>query len=492
MERCQGRNTLLDFAGYQVNAALGREGGVLEQTAGIIGLAPAAFAFLGGHLLEAFRNTPDPLELSEIGSSSQSPSFSPNRTLKATRRVSGNTSKSLLPQEKKVKEVSSAALNQENLQELLNEINSNNLQLKMAIRAMYSVLAAQKNTPSTKEEFKCEGVACRIGLNPEKHQVVHLVNNGLPGFAASTPAEPQDSQPMQMKPTVIGKGSYKTHELRLKKIREEIVPFAFTKITAANLVQNPEIYKGLVLQQALDHPNIAQISLYFKNQDLCVECAYFNRRSLEKFIAKFPQESELHQLSLIKAILAPLAYLAKNKIHHRDVKLANYLIRYNGTFYELQLSDFDLAIDEDREYTLYIQDRNKQNSKENDTYTDGVFGGAANFMAPEYATVFMKGARSTDQELRAAATTKGDVWGAGICIYYLAFNQYPPFLKPIQIPEEQFPNIVKVTEQIIDELCSPHPDPSWPLPLIKWLLQPDPEKRISAEDALKAMGFVEQ
>ncbi len=501
MELNQKRNTLLDFASYQFEAASGKVGGPLEQFAGVVGLLPGLFAFASGHLLDALRNKPNPLELPEIGSNNQSATPPLNRTvLKATHRVSGNVKRSLLPQEKKVITVSNASLNQENLQELLNEVGSNNLQLRMAIKAMYTILEAKRSTLSTKEEFNCEGITCRIGVNPEKHQVIRLAQNEMPDFATPLPVEPQNSQ-TQMKPTVIGKGSYKTHELRLKKIGEKIIPIAFTKITAANLVQNPEIYKGLVLQQELKHPNIAKISLYFKNQDLCVECAYFNRGSLEKFIARFPHECKIHQVGLVKAILAPLAFLAKYSIHHRDVKRANYLVRYNGTSYELQLSDFDLAIDENSEYQLYMQDRDKQNKQdsdrqnsedffEDDYYTNakGVFAGAANYISPEYATVFLKGPRSTDMELRTAATTKGDVWGAGISIYYLAFNQYPPFLKKIKTSFEQLSNIVCVTENTINELRSPDPYTSWPLSLIKQLLQPNPQKRISAEEALITMG----
>lgn len=103
--------------------------------------------------------------------------------------------------------------------------------------------------------------------------------------------------------------------------------------------------------------------------------------------------SDLEIKSLFKKIVEGVAYLHKNDIAHRDLKLGNIVLR---DLEEPKIIDFGFA---------------RRGAHGN--FESGC--GTASYMAPELLSNTNTGKRAS----------KGDVWALGVILYYLLVRKYP-------------------------------------------------------------------
>lgn len=189
----------------------------------------------------------------------------------------------------------------------------------------------------------------------------------------------------------------------------------------------------------------------------------------------------------MKNLFSTLAYLHSLGITHRDIKPANFL--YNPSEGSFLLIDFGLASE------MEMQSK----------------AGTKGFRAPEAL-------------LKCATQTKVDMWSAGIILLSMLSGRYPFFYPSDDISElvqimsvcgvEEIQNAVQnqgkriiVSESVAKqlergwkgwkELCEKaNPKGSFVYPdsvysLLGGLLEPDPSKRLSAEEALNHPFFKE-
>lgn len=185
--------------------------------------------------------------------------------------------------------------------------------------------------------------------------------------------------------------------------------------------------------QRLEHPNIIKIieTVETPRQTLIVlEKCKFSLSS----IAKSGSVSYRTILRLFRDILVGLRYLHSKGVIHRDIKLGNVMISENNI---LKIIDFGLCKD-----TMFSAPK--------------TFCGTPDFISPEVIE-------------RKPYTKKTDIYSAGILVYFLVFR--------CSYSAEKI-SAAKKTEKYGD-LAS----------LLEKMLEKNPEKRVSAEEALSNRIF---
>lgn len=168
--------------------------------------------------------------------------------------------------------------------------------------------------------------------------------------------------------------------------------------------------------------------------------------SLAKAIEQKQFQSDKRvKVQIAHDLLAAVEFLHKNGIMHRDIKSDNILLQQDENSWRAVLTDFSLA---------------KAFVDEKDNYT-GHTGevGTLVYSAPEVLN---------DEEYDASV----DLWSAGVVLIELLKQDTIPALKAKQI----LPYIQAILKELSDQ---PFPD------LIRGLLKLDPDKRLSAEEALQ-------
>ena len=202
----------------------------------------------------------------------------------------------------------------------------------------------------------------------------------------------------------------------------------------------------------IDHPNIAKIFDFYSDfTKFYLITEYCEEGSLNDLITNDGPFEEMQASYIMSQIFASLNYCHKKEIIHRDLKLENILINKNDNgFINVKICDFGTSL---RFNTDEIKDK---------------IVGPIYYIAPE---VFKKKYNS-----------KCDLWSCGIILYIL-LTGVPPFgneedqIINEKIYEEQYDKnrLVNKSKECID--------------LIDKLLEKDPDKRISVEEALSHKWF---
>ena len=202
----------------------------------------------------------------------------------------------------------------------------------------------------------------------------------------------------------------------------------------------------------IDHPNIAKIFDFYSDfTKFYLITEYCEEGSLNDLITNDGPFEEMQASYIMSQIFSSLNYCHKKEIIHRDLKLENILINKNDNgFINVKICDFGTSL---RFNTDEIKDK---------------IVGPIYYIAPE---VFKKKYNS-----------KCDLWSCGIILYIL-LTGVPPFgndedqIINEKIYEEQYDKnrLVNKSKECID--------------LIDKLLEKDPDKRISAEEALSHKWF---
>jgi hypothetical protein len=190
----------------------------------------------------------------------------------------------------------------------------------------------------------------------------------------------------------IGKGGSGVVLRAFDRVVEELVA---VKILRADLAQDPKwverFSRELRLGRQLQHPNVCRIFDIGEadgHRFLTIELA--TQGTLRDGIGDTTRSLEL-RLADARALLSGLAAIHAAGIVHRDVKPENLLRMSDG---RLALSDFGLA------------------TNPGDAPATTIMVGTPSYMAPEIA-------------IGAPATTRSDVWAAGVTLYEILFGTRP-------------------------------------------------------------------
>lgn len=218
-------------------------------------------------------------------------------------------------------------------------------------------------------------------------------------------------------------------------------------------------HKEATVWKALgNHPNCIRLHDLFLNNDFCYMVMEKCASGLLQALEKMPEINERGLGSVFAQMLLGISHCHGAKVVHRDVKPDNFLVGGEGG-QTIKLGDFGLSAIMPKQGKL-----------------PGVFG-TAPFMCPE-----MLVGKWYDE--------KADVWSFAVIVYVLLFGQFP------YMPKQQSSKAMK--QAIIDADPAPSFEPCISrsaapnalmrspdaVTLVRSLLNRDPEKRPSAEEAL--------
>lgn len=195
---------------------------------------------------------------------------------------------------------------------------------------------------------------------------------------------------------VIGRGSY--GEVRICVHRETGAKRAvkiFRKDLLTSETQKARLEREITILKSLDHPNIVRVYEFFEDSKrFLIVMEYCSGGELFERIANCQSFTESQAAHIMYQLISALAYLHKNKIIHRDLKLENILLEDKSDPLNIKLIDFSSAC----YYT-----NNKQ--------IQGIIG-SIYYIAPEVLT--------------GPYNQKCDMWSCGIIMYILLCG-HPPF-----------------------------------------------------------------
>ncbi|PRP86469.1 serine/threonine-protein kinase DCLK3 [Planoprotostelium fungivorum] len=175
---------------------------------------------------------------------------------------------------------------------------------------------------------------------------------------------------------------------------------------------------------------------------------YMNQGDLYDYIEKNGRPTHSQTVDIMKSLLSALSHLHKNNIAHRDIKLENIMINREGATLEAKLGDFGFAsADTDKGFSMMC--------------------GSLPYAAPE----LVEGNRYHHAV---------DMWGLGVVLYIL-LSGTPPFksngngtlTQQIKAGQYDFPQTYWSTVSVTAK------------DLVTKMLEVDPSKRITAEEALQ-------
>jgi len=247
-------------------------------------------------------------------------------------------------------------------------------------------------------------------------------------------------------PEPIGRGHYGTVRKCMNKETKEW--FAIKSIRK-NKVKDPSELKAEVeILADVDHPNIISLVDIYEDSkcvhiitELCAGGELFHR-IVSKKNKRFKEKDAA---KVLKSILEAVAYCHKKDITHRDLKPENFLFETKAKDSPIKIIDFGLSTRETGVMTKMV--------------------GTPFYVAPEVINKYY--------------TQSCDIWSIGVIAYILLCG-YPPF------HGKTVNNIIeRVKKGTFD-----FPEKEWnsissgAIKFVSFLLQKDPSKRPSAEEAL--------
>ncbi|KAA6393846.1 MAG: putative Serine/threonine-protein kinase ATG1a [Streblomastix strix] len=251
----------------------------------------------------------------------------------------------------------------------------------------------------------------------------------------------------------LGRGAfgivYEAYDLENGIVAVKIIQkekFDIRELEAAEIINN-EVYDcPFIMEHKLKKPN--------KSYQFLIE-EYSNMNTLNLF-AKQPQITLPSYVlrTLMKQILEGMRVFHRTGLVHRDIKCDNILLQCQpgtGIVYA-KISDFGFA--------------KKEDSKHEQTY----FAGTLPYMSPE------------NFHQKAIITQKVDIYALGITFYNIIVHKYPVNQPTFQLQQKMMAQI-----QSIERPSEIKDDILWDL--LSQMLEFDPIKRISAEQALEHPFF---
>ena len=256
----------------------------------------------------------------------------------------------------------------------------------------------------------------------------------------------------------IGVGSYGQLYLAENIFTKESIAMKEIKKSTEVLLSDGEIMDEINILKNLDHPDIVRIMEFYNTEQ-----SYFIINEYcpggELYLKVNQKFSETQIAVMFRQILSGLAYLHSNNIIHRDLKLENILIKEieksvetNEDLFILKIIDFG---------TAKIFDKNKK---------ERALVGSSYYIAPEVIN------KKYNQEC--------DMWSAGVILYMFIVGHAPFDGKTNReiMGKIQKGNYLKNEERWINSSKEVKD-------LIQKLLVLEPEKRLTAKEALKHPWF---
>ena len=295
-----------------------------------------------------------------------------------------------------------------------------------------------KNNNNNKSEIK----------NNQK-QIVALNNDVIVSGNEINPEK------IYIKTKLLGNGAFGEVWLVHHKDLDRDFAMKIIKKRKKNSSDEKELLNEVEILKKLDHPKILKIiDFYSTSKKYYIITEYCPEGELFNEIIKVGKFDEGQAAFIINQILKVITYCHKMNIIHRDIKPENIMItnREKNGCLQVKLIDFG---------TAKIFEKGQQENK---------YVGSSYYMAPEI--------------LKRKYDEKCDLWSIGVVLYILLTGR-PPF--DGNDDDEILENVKK---GVYDKWAYPFPLLSLHAKdLISKLLQYDPKKRLSAEEAIQHPWF---
>mmetsp|Transcript_19140 Transcript_19140/g.34908 ORF Transcript_19140/g.34908 Transcript_19140/m.34908 type:complete len:506 (-) Transcript_19140:2424-3941(-) len=246
----------------------------------------------------------------------------------------------------------------------------------------------------------------------------------------------------------LGRGTfgivYRAKSLETQHLRAVKMIFK-AKVKAEDMLQ---FTAEIEVLRTLDHPNILKLYEFYEDSKcFYLVTEYLAGGELFDFIIKQQALSESMAAQVMNQLLSAVNYCHKNNIVHRDLKPENLLLAEAGSLSQIKVIDFGTS-------TLKLPGQTLQNLK-----------GTAYYIAPEM--------------LGKPYNEKCDLWSCGV-ILHVMLSGTAPFIGPdsktilARVKKAKY----KLEGQTWDSVSDMGKD------LVRKLMEPDPARRLSAEDAL--------
>ena len=317
------------------------------------------------------------------------------------------------------------------------------------------------NSKKENNKYLQEIGARAMKKNPFTFLICTKINLTNDVIVAKSPSDPKDNY---KKLNVIGEGDLS----QVYRVRNEITD----SIQAMKVIKKSEIEPGtenekeiineISILRKMDHPNILKIFEFYSNKDnysLILELC--SGGELYKEIIQKGPFNEGYSSYVMYQIFSAINYCHKMKIIHRDLNPENILIvdRNDLGYPRIKICDFGLS---------KIMEKGGLMQKK--------VVGSLYYIAPEV--------------LKEKYNEKCDIWSCGVILYILLSQRLPFSIDEEKESEEELLNKILLGKYDIesppfDKISKNAKD------LINKLLMSDPQKRISAEEALNHPWFKE-
>mmetsp|Transcript_16944 Transcript_16944/g.18999 ORF Transcript_16944/g.18999 Transcript_16944/m.18999 type:complete len:592 (+) Transcript_16944:244-2019(+) len=249
---------------------------------------------------------------------------------------------------------------------------------------------------------------------------------------------------------VIGSGSFaKVHKA---KKTGSTTTFAIKSISKTKIEESERTKENIIteinIMKILDHPYIIKMyEVYESENHIHMVLEYLEGGELFEKVKKNGQYSEEKAARIMKQFLKALQYLHAKNIVHCDLKPENVLLGARDT--DVKLADFGLASKIEGNEPLKLR------------------CGSPGYIAPEVLENIGYGCIA-------------DIFSAGVILYIMLCG-FPPF------GGDNLRELIRCNKKCRWEFISPYWDPVSPAAkdIVSKMMEKDPKKRLTAEQALK-------
>lgn len=265
-------------------------------------------------------------------------------------------------------------------------------------------------------------------------------------FFTETGEKRERYQKRYIKGKILGKGGF-AHCFEATSVASGNIYAA--KVVDKKSLAKPNTKQKLIseikIHKSLSHKNIVRFIKYFEDQkNVYILMELCNCKSLSDLMRRKKRLTEVEARFFMHQIFQAVAHLHRNRIIHRDLKLANLFL---NSELEIKTGDFGLAAQ------LDYDGQRKQ-----------TICGTPNYLAPEILR-------------KLGHSFEVDIWSCGVILYTMLCG-VPPFetadisstYRKIKSNLYKFPSTIALSDTVKN--------------FIKRMLQSEPSKRPSAEEAL--------